>query len=70
MIFLLYIIGVIILSYCLLFMIINLNLFNMGYNFFEYVKFISIDSIFLILGLLLIIIYYYIRGVKKSDIHL
>ena len=61
MIFLLYIIAIVLISYSLLFMIINLSLFNMGYNFMEYVKFISVDSLLLIIGIVLISICFYKR---------
>ena len=70
MIILLYFIGILLISYSLLFMVINLNLFNMGYNLIEYVKFINRESILLIIGILLIIIFFIIKGANKNDIHL
>lgn len=50
--------GVILSSIGVSFIIIYLNLLNMGYNFFQYVKFISskLECLIVFLGLILIYI--------------
>ena len=52
-------IGILFLAISLFFMILYLNLFTLGYSFFDYVHFISsrIEFYFLWIGILCIIIY-------------
>ncbi len=68
----LFIIGVLISSLSLMFLILYSNLFNMGYNFFEYLNFISkrIECLMLFIGILLIIVSMYKRKEKNNDFYL
>jgi hypothetical protein len=57
--------GIILVSYSIFFIIVYLNILNMGYDFFNYILFIikRIECLSLIPGVLLIIIFF--RKVKK-----
>lgn len=59
----LYLIGILLCSISISFIIIYMNLINFGYNFLEYVKFISskVEVLVLFLGLVLIYI-----GIKRK----
>lgn len=67
----LYFLGIIFLSLGIFFTIIYLNLLTMGYNFWEYVQFISKEPIvwLIILGLicLLISLDKWIFNIKKKE---
>lgn len=60
--------GIILISYSLFFIIIYLNLLNMGYNIYEYIKYIftNIECLFIFVGIL--IIYLTLRR-KKNEIY-
>ena len=69
--FITYTIGIFMVSFSLLFMIIDLTLLNMGYNLSEYVNTI-IDKKYLfifIIGIILLFISIYRKG-NKNDIYL
>ena len=59
-IILLYIIGLLLASIGMFFIIINLNLFIIGYSFFDFVKFIisNIESFLFFIGVIILIIIY------------
>ena len=67
---LLFFLGIVLSSIGISFIIIYLNLLNMGYNFSEYVKFISSvpECISFLLGLILIFLSLYVRKGKKYDL--
>ena len=52
----LFILGILITSYSLMFIIIYLNLIKMGYSFFDYIKYVftKIECLSLIIGIILI----------------
>ena len=56
--YILFLLGVILVSSSLVFIIIYLNLLNMGYSFLDYVNFIirRLECLNLIIGLILLII--------------
>ena len=66
---LMFFLGILLASIGLSFIIIYLNLLNMGYNFWEYVNFISrrIECLGVFLGLFLVFISVYRKG-NKNDI--
>lgn len=53
-----FILGIILTSYSLMFIIIYINLIKMGYSFIEYIKYIftRIECLLIILGIILIIV--------------
>ncbi len=61
-----FILGIILCSLGLSFIIIYLNLLNMGYNFREYVHFIisKWECLVIFLGMLLIFLSVYRKGIK------
>lgn len=67
-----FILGIIITSISLMFIIMYLNLCIMGYTFFEYLNFISKEPacFMIILGILLIALSMYRRKGKINDIHI
>ena len=54
------------------FIILYLNYLTIGYNFIEYVNFISsrIECYNVIIGLIIILLSIFIKGDKKNDIHI
>ena len=67
-----YFIGIILTSTSLFFIIVYLNLINMGYSFLEYVNFIirRIECINLIFGILFMFLSLKKRKEKKNDIYI
>lgn len=55
-----YILGVFLCAVGMFFIIININLINIGYTFLEYVKFIisSIECLMVVIGTLILIVVY------------
>ena len=62
--------GIFLTSYSLMFIIVYLNLLNMGYSFIEYLKYIftHIECLLIFLGILLI--YISQRKDKKYELYL
>jgi len=54
------------------YIITYMNLMSMGYNFYEYLKFIStrIECLFSIVGLMLVTIIILTGGYKNNDLHI
>ena len=52
----------------LMYIIIYLNLLSIGYNFLEYVKFISsrLECLFSVIGIIIMFFSIYIKGGKKK----
>lgn len=67
---LLCLVGIFLTSYSLMFIIVYLNLLNMGYSFIEYIKYIftHIECLLIFLGILLI--YISLRKDKKYELYL
>ncbi len=67
-----YFIGIILTSTSLFFIIVYLNLINMGYSFLEYVNFIirRIECINLLFGILFMFLSLKKRKEKKNDIYI
>ena len=61
----LFLIGIILVSISISFMIIYLNLLNMGYSFLEYVKFISMRVEVLIIFVGILLLYLTVFGKEK-----
>lgn len=64
------ILGIFITSYSLMFIIVYLNLLNMGYSLIDYLKYIltHIECLIIFMGILLI--YKSIRKDKKHELYL
>ena len=54
------------------FIILYLNLFTIGYNFFEYVNFIirRIECYYALIGFIIILLTIIIKGDKKNELHI
>ena len=54
------------------YIICYLNLFSIGYNFFQYVNFIirRIECLYSIIGILIMIITIYYPGGNKNELHI
>lgn len=54
----------------LMYIIIYLNLLSIGYNFLEYVKFISsrLECLFSVIGIIIMFFSIYIKGGKKNEL--
>ena len=61
--------GIIIMSYSLFFIIVYLNLMDMGYSFLEYLSFIAkrFECLLLIPGIIIIAV---VERKEKNEIHL
>lgn len=67
-----YFIGLLLSSTGLVFIIIYLNLMNIGYSFIEYVNFIirRVECINFVIGIIIMFLSMYKRKEKKYDIYL
>ena len=68
----LFFVGIIFCSISIFFCIIYLNLLTIGYNFSEYVNFISrrIECINALVGIILICLTIFVKGGDKNELHL
>ena len=62
--------GIFITSYSLMFIIVYLNLLNMGYSFIEYLKYIFTHTECLLIFLGILLIYISQRKDKKYELYL
>jgi hypothetical protein len=65
-----FILGVFLSAYSLMFFVIYLNLFKMGFTFFEYIKFIftRLECLMIFLGIILI--YLSLRKGNKNELYI